>query len=65
MATTYLESVMTDTTPRRAFAIESGSPHPLGASPGREGVNFSLFSTNATGVELLLFARMTRLSLFR
>jgi glycogen operon protein len=39
-----------------AFAVESGTPHPLGASPGPEGVNFSLFSGNATGVELLLFA---------
>jgi glycogen operon protein len=28
----------------------------LGASPGPEGVNFSLFSANATGVELLLFS---------
>jgi hypothetical protein len=33
-----------------------GSPHPFGASPGLGGVNFSLFSRNATGVELLLFA---------
>ena len=39
-----------------AFAVERGSPHPLGASPGPEGVNFSLASGNATGVELLLFA---------
>jgi len=38
-----------------AFAVEAGSPHPLGATPGPEGVNFSLFSGNATGVELLLF----------
>ena len=38
------------------FAVERGSPHPLGASPGPEGVNFSLVSGNATGVELLLFA---------
>ncbi|HJT87574.1 MAG TPA: glycogen debranching protein GlgX [Bryobacteraceae bacterium] len=37
------------------FAVESGSPHPLGAVPSAEGVNFSLFSANATGVELLLF----------
>jgi glycogen operon protein len=34
----------------------AGSPHPLGATLLPEGVNFSLFSGNATGVELLLFA---------
>jgi len=28
----------------------------LGATPGPDGVNFSIFSGNATGVELLLFA---------
>ena len=36
--------------------VEKGTPHPLGATPCPEGVNFSLFSGNATGVELLLFA---------
>ncbi|HYW43318.1 MAG TPA: glycogen debranching protein GlgX [Bryobacteraceae bacterium] len=39
------------------FPTEKGSPHPLGATPSAEGVNFSIFSGNATGVELLLFAR--------
>src|SRR5690349_11816858 len=33
-----------------------GSPYPLGASWDGEGVNFALFSENATGVELCLFA---------
>lgn len=33
--------------------VEAGSLHPLGATPSRFGVNFSLASTNATGVELL------------
>jgi len=47
---------MIETPAREAFAVEAGSPHPLGASPGPEGVNFSVFSGNATGVELLLFA---------
>ena len=37
------------------FPVEAGSPHPLGASLTPSGVNFSLFSSNATGVELLLF----------
>jgi isoamylase len=43
-----------DTAPS-VFTVGPGSPHPLGATPGPEGVNFSLFSENATGVELLLF----------
>jgi glycogen operon protein len=38
-----------------AFQVEVGSPHPLGATIQQDGVNFSLFSGNATGVELLLF----------
>jgi isoamylase len=38
-----------------SFQAEEGHPHPLGATPGPQGVNFSLFSENATGVELLLF----------
>ena len=38
-----------------ALQTEKGSPHPLGATPDRQGVNFSLFSSNATAVELLLF----------
>jgi glycogen operon protein len=38
-----------------AFAVETGSPHPLGATVTADGVNFSLFSEHATGVELLLF----------
>ena len=32
-----------------------GNSSPLGATIGRGGVNFSLFSRDATGVELLLF----------
>jgi glycogen operon protein len=47
---------MSTTIPPTLFATEKGSQHPLGATPGPEGVNFSLFSGNATGVELLLFA---------
>ncbi|MEM7158686.1 MAG: glycogen debranching protein GlgX [Myxococcota bacterium] len=34
-----------------------GRHHPLGATITSEGVNFSLFSRNATAVELLLFER--------
>ena len=56
MPTLHLESVVTDTASHGELAAERGSPHPLGATPGLDGVNFSLFSENATGVELLLFA---------
>jgi glycogen operon protein len=33
----------------------AGRSHPLGAIPDESGVNFSLYSKSATGVELLLF----------
>ena len=39
----------------KSFAVEPGSPHPLGMTVTADGVNFSLFSEHATGVELLLF----------
>ena len=42
---------------RAPFQAEPGQPHPLGATVDKEGVNFSVFSRNATTVELLLFAR--------
>src|ERR671920_1986697 len=34
-----------------------GQPYPLGATWDGEGVNFAIFSEDATGVELCLFAR--------
>ncbi|MFL4972510.1 MAG: glycogen debranching protein GlgX, partial [Microvirga sp.] len=37
------------------FRIDDGSPAPLGATFDGRGVNFALFSANATGVELCLF----------
>jgi isoamylase len=37
------------------FEVEEGSPHPLGATVRPDGVNFSLYTCGATGVELLLF----------
>ncbi len=46
---------MAATASQLVFPVDSGSPHPLGATPQADGVNFSLFSGNATGVELLLF----------
>ena len=36
--------------------VAKGAPHPIGATLQADGVNFSLFFGNATGVELLLFA---------
>lgn len=37
------------------YAAEPGRAHPLGATVDSEGVNFSVFSRNATSMELLLF----------
>jgi isoamylase len=42
-------------TPHR---LAKGTSAPLGATPCRDGVNFSVFSRHATGVELLLFDRV-------
>ena len=39
----------------RAIPPSEGSSAPLGATPSPAGVNFSVFSRHATGVELLLF----------
>jgi glycogen operon protein len=41
--------------PRQAESGTRGSSSPLGATPCRDGVNFSVFSKHATGLELLLF----------
>src|SRR5205085_1707935 len=38
--------------------VSDGSSAPLGATPSPGGVNFSVFSRHATGVELLLFDRV-------
>ena len=48
---------MATAAPQIAFQPQKGLPHPLGATPDKAGVNFSLFSENATAVELLLFRR--------
>jgi isoamylase len=37
------------------FITAKGEAHPLGATPDKAGVNFSIFSGNATSVDLLLF----------
>jgi isoamylase len=36
-------------------ALAIGSSSPLGATPSSDGVNFSIYSKHATGIELLLF----------
>jgi len=41
--------------PVKSYPVSQGVAHPLGATVYPEGVNFSLFSEGATGVELLLF----------
>jgi isoamylase len=47
------------------FPVEAGSPHPLGATPSASGVNFSIASSNAAGVELLLFSAHDSLEPFQ
>jgi isoamylase len=37
------------------LAVQTGTPYPLGATPDATGVNFALFSANATRVEVSLF----------
>ena len=39
----------------KEFQYSRGQAHPLGATVSEDGVNFSLYSENATSVELLLF----------
>ena len=35
--------------------VEPGQPYPLGADPRPDGVSFSMYSADATGIELLFF----------
>jgi isoamylase len=37
------------------YIVEAGQPHPVGATPDAGGINFSVFSRNASAVQLLLF----------
>ena len=41
----------------RPIEVLPGRPYPIGATVEGDGVNFSLFSANASAVELLLFDR--------
>src|SRR5437899_1940544 len=47
----------TTTVSTPSLYVAQGRSSPLGATPVCGGVNFSLFSRNASGVELLLFDR--------
>jgi glycogen operon protein len=40
---------------KRSLTTKSGKPFPIGSTPQKGGVNFSVFSRNATSIELLLF----------
>src|SRR3954452_7392749 len=48
--------------PAPPHEITPGTSSPLGATPCRGGVNFSVFSKHATGMELLLFDRVDEAS---
>ena len=52
---TVLERERMPARPGLFHAPSPGVPSPLGATPFTGGVNFSVFSKHATGVELLLF----------
>ena len=52
---TVLERERMPARPGLFHAPAPGAPSPLGATPCHGGVNFSVFSKHATGVELLLF----------
>ncbi len=48
----------------KTFKVSKGIPYPLGATVQKGGVNFSVFSENGIGVELLLFERHDSLEPF-
>ena len=39
----------------KSYRTYQGSPHPFGSTVETEGVNFSLYSSSATSVKLLIF----------
>ena len=51
MARRQMEAV-----PVKTYPVSPGSRYPFGATPDSGGVNFSIFSRNASAAELLLFA---------
>jgi len=55
MNSTILSQPSTLTDRRAIFEVGVGASAPLGASVSADGVNFSVFSKRATGIDLLLF----------
>src|SRR5262245_15983432 len=53
--TTVLESASLSGRTAVSAGLTRGTSSPIGATPGPDGVNFSVFSRHATGIELLLF----------
>jgi len=51
--------------PGEPYRLYAGSPHPFGATVDAGGVNFSIYSANATSVQLLLFENSTDLEPFK
>jgi glycogen operon protein len=43
--------------PQKKYVTRPGRRYPVGATPGPEGVNFSIFGRHATRVELLLYSQ--------
>ena len=41
----------------KSFRLYQGSPHPFGSTVESNGVNFSLYSSSATDVKLLIFSK--------
>src|SRR6202012_5387544 len=58
---TFPQTAQPPSPPKRGGTVRvwPGSPHPLGATWNGEGVNFALFSENATAVQLCLFDEAT------
>jgi len=51
----HIENELLDSPESKKVKVQPGKPYPLGATWDENGVNFSVFSENAYGVELCLF----------
>ena len=56
--TAILESKLMPTARDASHSATHGTSSPLGATPGPDGTNFSVYSKHATAIELLLFDRV-------
>jgi isoamylase len=52
---TSRDSSLTDTESMNKMRVWTGTPYPLGATWTGNGVNFAIYSENATGIDLCLF----------